>query len=93
MDEHNKPATERVTDTKTKPRLVSAKVPFPNEWAEVSASAFGARCLLRPGAAECSRHASPFAATVPLSRSVQQMPDEYSPYTRGAGMQNAPGLL
>jgi hypothetical protein len=42
MDEHNKPATERVPDTKTKPRLVSAKVPFPNEWAEVSASAFGA---------------------------------------------------
>ncbi len=43
MDEHKKPATERVTGTKTKPRLVSAKVPLPNEWAEVSASAFGAR--------------------------------------------------
>ena len=43
MDEHKKPTTERVTGTKTKPRLVSAKVPFPNEWAEVSASAFGAR--------------------------------------------------
>ena len=43
MDEHKKPATERVTGTKTKPRLVSAKVSFPNEGAEVSASAFGAR--------------------------------------------------
>ena len=43
MDEHKKPGTERVTGTKTKPRLVSAKVPLPNEWAEVSASAFGAR--------------------------------------------------
>jgi hypothetical protein len=43
MDEHNKPATERVTGTKTKPRLVSAKGPFPNEWAGVNASAYGAR--------------------------------------------------
>jgi hypothetical protein len=43
MDEHKKPATERVTVTKTKPRLVSAMVPFPNEWAELSTSAFGAQ--------------------------------------------------
>ena len=43
MDEHKKPGTGRVTGTKTKPRLVSAKVPFSNEWAEVRASAFGAR--------------------------------------------------
>jgi hypothetical protein len=42
MDENNKPATERVTGTKTKPRLVSAKT-FPNEWAEVNASAYGGR--------------------------------------------------
>jgi hypothetical protein len=27
MNEHKKPATERVTGTKTKPRLISAKVP------------------------------------------------------------------
>jgi hypothetical protein len=43
MDEHKKPATERLTGTKTKPRLVSAKLPFPNEWAAVSASAFNAK--------------------------------------------------
>jgi hypothetical protein len=29
MDEHKKPATERVTGNKTKPRLASAKVPLP----------------------------------------------------------------
>jgi hypothetical protein len=82
MDEHKKPATERVTGTKTKPRLVSAKVPLSRTNGRRSAhlpSVQGG--LLRPGAAECSRHASPFAATVPLSRSVHQMPDEYSPYT------------
>jgi len=48
MDEHKKPATRRVTGTKTKPRLVSAKIPFSNEWAEVSASAFGARWSAAP---------------------------------------------
>ena len=47
MDEHNKPATERVTGTKTKPRLVSAKGPFPNEWAE------GQRICLRCKVAHC----------------------------------------
>jgi hypothetical protein len=42
MDEHKKPATERDPHKPQAPRLVSAMVPFPNEWAEVSASAFGA---------------------------------------------------
>jgi hypothetical protein len=43
MDEHKKAATERLTGTKTKLRLVSAKLPFPNERAAVSASAFNAK--------------------------------------------------
>jgi hypothetical protein len=72
MVEHNKPATERVTGTKTTPRLVSAKGPFPNEWAEVNASA----CKVATAAWCSSRRASPFAATVPLSRSAHQMPDD-----------------
>ena len=82
MDEHKKPATERVTGTKTKPRLVSAKVP-PSQrmgvgqriclWCKVVYCGLARRSALGT--------ASPFAATVPLSRSLHQMPDEYSPYT------------
>jgi hypothetical protein len=83
MNEHKKPATERVTGTKTKPRLVSAKVPpSRTNGRRSAASAFGARWPTAAGAAECSRHARPFAATMPLSRSAHHMPDEYSPYTR-----------
>jgi hypothetical protein len=66
MDEHKKPATERVTGTKTKPRLVSAKVPFPNEWTRSAHLPSVQGGLLRACGAECSRHASPFAATVPF---------------------------
>ena len=93
MDEHKKPASERVTGTKTKPRLVSAEVPFPNEWAEVSASAVGLK-VVYCGLAQRSVQGTLVRSPQPCRYRGPGIRCRTNIHlTRGAGMQNTPGLL
>src|SRR5689334_4697185 len=93
MNEHKKPATERVTGTKTKPRLISAKVPPSRTNGRRSAhlpSVQGGPLRLAQRSAQ---------GTLVLSRQPCRYRDPRTTcrtnihLTRGAGMHNALGLL